>query len=357
MTSPDLDTSLSYCTFCPKLCRHACPVSNAEPRETLVPQAKMQAMNLVRRGTIDNTVENTAALYGCTGCLACTEACHLDVAPGRHLFTGRAEAQHAGTGHPALQDLPERVRGAAEKAARAARESAPGRSRAEAQLAFFPGCEAPETTASAMRLFDRIGAEYIAVAEVSLGCGGYPLHAGGFREEARMHAESLARELSGYARVVVGCPACAWLMKSEYPRWGVTLRPEIVHTVELLAEFAERLPIADAAPSQTAYYHDPCYLGRWRGIYDAPRKLLHKARVDVREFSRSRAEAECSGGGGVLPLTMPDVAARIADNRLVEVRESGVATVVTACPTCKRQLARAGVVVRDIVDVLEEATR
>ena len=47
---PGLETSLTYCTYCPKLCRHTCPVSNATARETLTPQTKMATMRLLRIG-------------------------------------------------------------------------------------------------------------------------------------------------------------------------------------------------------------------------------------------------------------------------------------------------------------------
>jgi Fe-S oxidoreductase len=53
-------------------------------------------------------------------------------------------------------------------------------------------------------------------------------------------------------------------------------------------------------------------------------------------------DAECSGGGAGLPRTMPTAAARIAERRLEDARETGADVVVTACAACKRQLRRAG---------------
>ncbi|MSP62497.1 MAG: (Fe-S)-binding protein [Myxococcales bacterium] len=357
---PDLDASLTLCTYCPKLCRHTCPVSNAEARETVIPGAKMATMRLARLGKLESDVESTASLYACTGCGACSEVCLHGVTPGRHLFTGRADAERTGHGHPALAGLPDRVRAHAEASARAAREVVPPhRFQPSAEVALLPGCDDPEATATTLTVCDRIGAEYVGVADVSLGCGGYPLLAGGFPDAFRLHAEALARQLQGYSRVVVPCPACVWAMRVEYPAHGVPLRPEVLHTSEFLAQFIERLPVAAAArPAAAAFYHDPCYLGRQLGIYDAPRRLLERAFPGgVREFSRTRGESECSGGGGVLPLTMPATADAITARRLEEVHEAGATEVITACATCKRRLTRDGVTARDLVDVLAEATR
>jgi Fe-S oxidoreductase len=106
-----------------------------------------------------------------------------------------------------------------------------------------------------------------------------------------------------------------------------------------------------------AFYQDPCYLGRWLGVYEAPRRLAGKALEGVREFSRAANPSECSGGGGLLPVTMPEAARAIADHRLVELREAKVSTVVTACSTCKRMLARDDVEAIDLVELLDAATK
>jgi Fe-S oxidoreductase len=170
-----------------------------------------------------------------------------------------------------------------------------------------------------------------------------------------MHAERMARQLAGYARVVVHCPACAWAMRTEYRNFGVPLSSAIEHTVEFLEGFAERLPVR--ARRASAFYHDPCYLGRHLGLYDPPRRLALKAVDELREFSRARGESECSGGGGLLPVTMPATADAIAEHRLREVKEAGAKEVITACATCKRRLGRSGVTVVDLVELLCDVTQ
>jgi Fe-S oxidoreductase len=353
---PDVETSLAYCTYCPKLCRHTCPVSNATAKETLTPRDKMATMQLLRRGEVPATVEQTEPLYGCTGCGACTDFCLLKVEPGDVLFRGRAEAERDGRGHPSLHDFVARFGAHSTAAAVKVRASAPAARRpSEAQIAFFPGCDATELGPTMLALCERIGAEYVSVADGEHGCAGYPLFAAGHFDAFRVHAERMARQLAGYARVVVNCPACVWAMRTQYRAHGVPLAPAIEHTSEFLEGYIERLPVKHKRAA--AFYQDPCYLGRWLGVYDAPRKLAAKAVDEVREFSRARNQAECSGGGGLLPTTMPETARAIADHRLTEVREARVSTVVTACPTCKRQLGRDDVEAVDLIELLEAATR
>ncbi len=358
---PDLETSLSYCTYCPKLCRHVCPVSNAEAKETLVPQAKMATMRLLRGGSAmpleaQRDSESYASLYGCTGCGACSDFCAHKIQVGASLFQGREDAEREGHGHPSLVGFAQRFDAHSKKAQAEIRAQVPASRRPlEAQVAFLPGCEAPPLAAKMAELCDRIGAEYVAIADGDDSCGGYPLLAAGQFDAFRLHAERVARQLAGYARVVVNCPACAFTMRTEYRAFGVPLHPTVEHTVEFLEGFAERLPVT--SKRGRAFYHDPCYLGRHLGLYDPPRRLAGKVVDELLEFSRARHESECSGGGGLLPMTMPETADAIAEHRLTEVREADVRQVVTACSTCKRRLTRGDVTAVDLIELLEESTR
>src|SRR5882672_9235341 len=67
--------ALEKCVFCPKLCRSACPVSNAEPRETITPWGKMSAAWLTAHGDVPISSSHAAPAWACTGCYACRESC------------------------------------------------------------------------------------------------------------------------------------------------------------------------------------------------------------------------------------------------------------------------------------------
>ena len=101
---------LDYCTFCPKMCRHACPVSTASGRETYIPQVKMDRLNQLRLAHAPWTSETTDPLWACTGCRHCTMYCDHANEPGLVLLTGRAAAVQRGVPHPALTNYSERFR-------------------------------------------------------------------------------------------------------------------------------------------------------------------------------------------------------------------------------------------------------
>jgi Fe-S oxidoreductase len=354
---------LDYCTYCPKMCRHLCPVSTASGRETLIPQAKMDRLNRLRRGLEPWTADAAEPLYACTGCRQCTTACLHGNEPGLVLMSGRAAAVARGAGHPALAGYPERFRAREARLTADARNELPT-GQVGADVAVVPGCDAldksPRDARATLDLLERAG----VAAELTAGrvaCAGYPLLAAGHPDVFRWHATRVAAALKGFRTAVVGCSACVYTMRVSYPAEGVTLGCEVVSLAEMLVRTPGRLgntPRPSATrEKKTVYYHDPCYLARYAGVTDEPRRVLGEV-AEVAEFAWSRGDTECCGGAGLLPKTMPEIADAMARRRLKDVSARGGGVVVTSCGTCAHMLRRnapTGVEVRDLPSALIEA--
>lgn len=344
---------LDYCTYCPKMCRHACPVSTASGHEPHIPQAKMDRLNQLRQGLAPWTPESSEAIWACTSCRQCTMYCKHDNEPGLVLLSGRAEAQKRGAGHPNLAEYPDRFRNRDERLVAKLREQVPReRVSSDALVGFWPGCDSidksPADIDAALELFDRTGAEHVRVVDAGQSCAGYPLLASGYPDMFRWHAGKVARALDRFKTVIVNCSACVYTMRSLYRGEGVDLSCEVLALSEFLAQSASRLPAP--ASKKTVYYHDPCYLARYVDVVEAPRRVLSQV-ADVREFAWSHRDTECCGGAGMLPKTMPQIADAMARRRLGEIAARGGGTVVTSCGTCAfmlKQNAPTGVEVRDL---------
>jgi Fe-S oxidoreductase len=82
-------------------------------------------------------------------------------------------------------------------------------------------------------------------------------------------------------------------------------------------------------------YHDPCYLGRYNGVYDAPRRILRALGLKLVEMPRNRAQSYCCGAGGgrIWMEDTPGIKERPAENRIREaVSLGGVQVLVVSCP-------------------------
>lgn len=340
--SEDVGRQLDYCTFCPKMCRHACPVSTTTGRESVIPQAKMDRLNRLRRGLDPWTREHADPLWACTGCRHCTIYCDHDNEPGLVLLAGRAAAQREGVAHPALAGYGERFRARDQRLATLAKERFGAAAFAEeGAIGYWPGCDALDKggadVAAAQAVFERIGLGPVPIVDAGLACAGYPLLAGGLPDLFRWHAAKVALALRRFRTVVIGCSACRYAVGSLYQGEGITVGTEVLSMPELLVQHVDKLPTP--ARKKSVYYHDPCYLARSAGVIEPPRRVLAKV-ADLRELSWTGTDTECCGGGGLLPKTMPATADAMARRRLSEIAAKGGGTVVTACGTCTFMLRR-----------------
>jgi Fe-S oxidoreductase len=139
---------------------------------------------------------------------------------------------------------------------------------------------------------------------------------------------------SGALSIVVSDPHTLNTLRHDY----VDV-PPVRHVSELIADAVDsgRLtlqPMTD--PSRTYTYHDPCYLGRHNGTYDAPRRALDGIpglwRVEMAGNCRDRSF--CCGGGGLLLFHEPVEEQRMGLVRVQQARAAGADVIVTACPYC-----------------------
>jgi Fe-S oxidoreductase len=170
---------------------------------------------------------------------------------------------------------------------------------------------------------------------------------------------------SRFKRIVTTDPHTFNTLKNEYPSHGGDY--EVVHYSELLLELLKggKLALPNAAKGRKVTYHDPCYLGRYNGIFDEPRQVLDACGVEVVEMPRNRENSFCCGaGGGRIWMPDPESATeRPSENRINEAVALGVDTFVVACPkdmtmysdAVKTSGNEGKIVVRDLVEFVAEA--
>jgi Fe-S oxidoreductase len=351
---------LETCTFCPKLCRSACPVSNAEPRETLTPWGKMSGAWMAAHGDTPMNASHAAPAWACTGCLACSSACeHRNPVADVLIETRSALVREGVAPEGALRVLEGFDRRARET--KAAARSLTGAQAPSGRTALVVGCgylrRAPAEARDALSAARALSGSPVHLFD---RCCGLPLGLAGDAPRFEAHARGVATELASFETVLVVDAGCGLALRRHYPAIGAALTGNVELLVELAARMLPALSPVGDAPREPVRWHDPCQLGRGLGVYDAPRRVLARAiGRPITELREAREDAPCSGAGGLLPCTMPEVARGITATRLDEHRAAGGGRVVTGCASSlialRKQGRATGIQVDDLATYIARA--
>lgn len=222
-------------------------------------------------------------------------------------------------------------------------------------------------TRAAARVFHRAGLEFGILYDGERNSGNDARRVG--EEglfEVLMEGNLKAFAQAGFEQIVTTDPHSYQALKNEYRRNGGGHK--VLHYTELLEGLIHtgRLPVRRSLKLSVTY-HDPCYLGRYNGIFEAPRRVLEALGARVVEMSRNRADSYCCGaGGGLIWMEdLPAVEERPAENRVREAAAlSGVNTLVISCPkdfvmfqdAIKTTRLEDHLVVKDLIELVEQAT-
>lgn len=176
-----------------------------------------------------------------------------------------------------------------------------------------------------------------------------------FQLLASRNIQTLAKY--SFKRIVTCDPHSFHVLKNEYGAFNgnYLVQHHSTFMAELIGEGALNL---GQHKGNSVTYHDPCYLGRYNGEYEAPRQVLRALGIEVKEMQRSGFRSRCCGGGGGAPITDIPGKQRIPDMRMEDIRETGAELVAVGCPQCTAMLE--GVVeprplIKDIAELVADA--
>jgi Fe-S oxidoreductase len=227
---------------------------------------------------------------------------------------------------------------------------------------FDPRVQA--VSAAAARVFERAGLSFGILYEAEQNSGNDVRRAGeeGLFETLR-DKNLAALGKAKFERIVTGDPHTYHALKNEYGRAN-----GVVHTTQLLDELiaSGKLPLGKI--EATVAFHDPCYLGRYNGIYGEPRRVLAAVASTLVELPRNRDRAYCCGAGGgrIWMEDAPTGKERPAESRVREAAAlPGVGVLAVACPkdlvmfedALKTTGLEGKLAVKDIMQLVEEGIR
>lgn len=364
----ELKNDIYYCIRC-GFCRSVCPVvSEKDMEETAGPRGRM----ILIRGLIMREVKPSSRviekMYMCTGCAYCRLKCPPGLEVDNIVLAARRDLFSLGVSIPEghLEVL----------SSLKSNENPFGMSRSERNkwmegfegladtmskpsVLYWVGCTtsyiAPSIASSMARILSKAGVSFKTLG-VSENCCGYPYLLVGDEKSFRENAERVVEQISkeGVETVVANCPGCYRTFVELYPKYLGALPFKAVHSSQLIDSLIRNGVVKLSKPvNLRVTYHDPCDLGRHVGVYDPPRSVISSIPgVTLIEMEKSRADARCCGGGGALRLAFPEVSTNIGTTRIrIDVAPLDVEAIVTACPTCVRNLKDGVTIAEAMYDV------
>ncbi|NOX64080.1 MAG: (Fe-S)-binding protein [Chloroflexi bacterium] len=319
-----------------------------------------------------------SAVWACTACAACVEICPVGNEPMFDIlymrrdqvlmesdFPEELQTAYTGmerTGNPWKMSAADRMNWAKGLDIPTVDENP------EPEILWWVGC-APaydmraQATAKAFAKILKAANVNFAVLGERESCTGDAARRSGneylFFELAQQNIETL-NEVNA-PRIVATCPHCLQTLGKEYYQYGGDYN--VIHHSEFIAELIEtgRLRVNPQTIGEVTY-HDPCYLGRINGVFEAPRQVLSFAVGDIVEMERSGSKSFCCGAGGAQMWKEEEHGTEAVNmNRYKEAAAAGASTIAVGCPFCLTMLTDAskeadeGVAVKDIAELVAEA--
>lgn len=215
-------------------------------------------------------------------------------------------------------------------------------------ILFWVGCSgsfddrAKKITKAVAKILQRAGVKF-AVLGAEESCSGDPAKRAGNEFLFQMQAMMNIQVLDGYEvkKIVTACPHCFNTLKNEYPGLGGNY--EVVHHSQLIQELINngqlRLMGGGTFKGKRITFHDPCYLGRGNGEYEAPRALIEKLDAELVEMKRCRSRGLCCGAGGAQMFKEAEKGNKEVNiERTEEAIEVKPEIIATGCPFCNTMM-------------------
>ncbi len=323
---------------------------------------------------ITDGLVSSDTLWSCTTCRACVEECpmmieHVDAIVDMRRFLTMEKGDTPNKGAEILDNIiaTDNPNGysPASRTNWAADQNLPLMSDVkEADVLFWVSDGAFDMRSqrilrSFVKLLKAANVNFAVLGDEELDCGDVARRLGddaAFQGLAKRNLATLSKYK--FSKIVTTDPHAYHCLRNEYQDLGSNALDgvEVLHHTTYLNQLVQAgLLKLDSFNGGKVTYHDPCYLGRYNGEYEAPRELLRSLGIQVAEMERSGFRSRCCGGGGGAPITDIPGERRIADMRMEDVNTTEAELVAVGCQQCTAMLE--GVVeprpeVKDIAEIL-----
>ena len=352
------------CTECGR-CSDMCPATNTgkmlNPRLVihdikvnllkngpLIYEKEKPVLPLIGRGSEGSVAPEV--LWACTTCGACMEVCPVSIEHVPRIVDMRRDLVEMSARIPDellsfFENMEQRsnpwgivpsdrVKWAGEINARPFEQG-------KTEYLFYVGCfgafdaRSRRVSLAISRILDAGGISWGILGKDELCCGDSMRRLGNefvFDRMARDNIKILKDK--GVKKIITQCPHCYNTLKNDYRQYGMEL--EVIHQTELINDLIRSGKLAlDRTDLGNVVFHDSCYLGRYNGIYEAPREVITSVTGRApTEMERRYEKSFCCGAGGGRMWMEESEGKRINVARVEEALKKDPGTICICCPYC-----------------------
>ena len=214
---------------------------------------------------------------------------------------------------------------------------------------YYPGCltkfVGKDIEKNYKELLKKAGVDFVVLPDLEKCCGS-PVKNAGFEDDFKKLAADNLKIFKDHSikRIITNCPACYKMLSQDYPKvlgqeWDIEIRHFTEFILEAVNKGKMKLPKYD---NLKVTYHDPCHLGKQSDIYDQPREILKMMNINLVEMQLNKKNSFCCGGGGGLQSNNPELADKVAKQRIEQASDVDAQIIITPCTLCDMHMKRNG---------------
>ncbi|WP_035589506.1 heterodisulfide reductase-related iron-sulfur binding cluster [Hippea jasoniae] len=211
-------------------------------------------------------------------------------------------------------------------------------------ILFFVGCagafddRGKAIAKSFAKILNKAGVKYAILGTKEKCCGDSARRLGNEYLFYNLAVENIETfRAHNIKKIVVTCPHGYYTLKNEYPKFGGDFF-EVVHHSQFIKQLIEEGKLKLKKDfAKKVVFHDPCYLGRHSGEFDAPRSVITSTGASLTETKNNKMKSFCCGAGGGM-MWIEEEGTRINKVRTEEISHTNADVIATACPFCNIML-------------------
>jgi Fe-S oxidoreductase len=337
------------------MCRHVCTSGNISSHESDYPRGRGLILDKILEGRLEYGVDLVQAVYNCCLCGLCWSNCEGGYMPHQLILSSREDIADKGMAPAAVSGIIKKIESGKNPYGRSSKIYQGDERKADTlyYMGDYIKFNSPLVADSVVNILKRAGSDYAILKDEPTD--GKIMTLLGFTEKARDAAQRLSKRIMDITpeTILVSDPLSYDCLKNDFPAYGLSLKPEVVHISEYIAGLIDKKKIKVKKADVKVTLADSEFLGRYNLVFEPPRKVIKAvAGSGFKEMIKNREKALATGEAAFLFNGSLKVMGKMIGSRLCRAAQDvDAGTIVTLSGIAKENIKDCGN--RDVFEISE----